>query len=62
VAMKAQAAALSHKSDAGGVMLNLADAAAVRAAMARWSPAWAPMMPHRAGWRADRGDGRAGWK
>ena len=32
VAMKAQAAALSHKSDAGGVILNLADAGAVRAA------------------------------
>ncbi len=32
VAMKAQAAALSHKSDAGGVILNLADGAAVRAA------------------------------
>ncbi|MDE2403210.1 MAG: acetate--CoA ligase family protein [Sphingomonadales bacterium] len=32
VAMKAQAAALSHKSDAGGVALALADAAAVRAA------------------------------
>ena len=32
VAMKAQAAALSHKSDAGGVILNLADAASVRAA------------------------------
>lgn len=32
VAMKAQAAALSHKSDAGGVALNLADADAVRAA------------------------------
>ncbi len=32
VAMKAQAAALGHKSDAGGVILNLADAAAVRAA------------------------------
>jgi acyl-CoA synthetase (NDP forming) len=30
--MKAQAAALGHKSDAGGVMLNLADAEAVRAA------------------------------
>jgi hypothetical protein len=30
--MKAQAAALSHKSDAGGVILNLADEAAVRAA------------------------------
>lgn len=35
VAMKAQAAALSHKSDAGGVILNLADAAAVRAAWER---------------------------
>lgn len=35
VAMKAQAAALSHKSDAGGVLLNLADAAAVRAAWAK---------------------------
>lgn len=34
VAMKAQAAALGHKSDAGGVALNLADAAAVRSA---WS-------------------------
>ncbi len=32
VAMKAQSAALSHKSDAGGVMLNLATADAVRAA------------------------------
>ena len=34
VAMKAQAAALSHKSDAGGVSLNLVDAGAVRAAWA----------------------------
>ena len=32
VAMKAQAAALGHKSDAGGVILNLADDAAVRQA------------------------------
>jgi acyl-CoA synthetase (NDP forming) len=32
VAMKAQAAALGHKSDAGGVLLNLADAESVRAA------------------------------
>lgn len=32
VAMKAQAAALSHKSDAGGVILNLANAEEVRAA------------------------------
>nr|WP_086492186.1 acetate--CoA ligase family protein [Novosphingobium panipatense] len=35
VAMKAQAAALGHKSDAGGVILNLADAASVREAWAR---------------------------
>jgi acyl-CoA synthetase (NDP forming) len=35
VAMKAQAAALSHKSDAGGVVLNLTDGAAVRAAWDR---------------------------
>ena len=35
VAMKAQAAALGHKSDAGGVILNLADGAAVRAAWTR---------------------------
>ena len=34
VAMKAQAAALGHKSDAGGVLLNLADGPAVREA---WS-------------------------
>jgi acyl-CoA synthetase (NDP forming) len=32
VALKAQAAALSHKTEAGGVALNLADEAAVRAA------------------------------
>lgn len=35
VAMKAQAAALGHKSDAGGVILNLADADAVREAWGR---------------------------
>nr|WP_221214521.1 acetate--CoA ligase family protein [Novosphingobium hassiacum] len=35
VAMKAQAAALGHKSDAGGVILNLADGAAVREAWER---------------------------
>ncbi|MGC6330714.1 acetate--CoA ligase family protein [Rhizorhabdus sp. FW153] len=35
VAIKAQAAALSHKSDAGGVILGLADADAVRAAWLR---------------------------
>ncbi len=32
VALKAQAAALTHKTEAGGVMLNLADEAAVRSA------------------------------
>ena len=37
VVLKAQAAALSHKTEAGGVMLNLADEAALRAA-------WATMM------------------
>jgi acyl-CoA synthetase (NDP forming) len=34
VALKAQAAALTHKTEAGGVMLNLADEAALRAAWA----------------------------
>ena len=34
VALKAQAAALSHKTEAGGVMLNLADEAALRVAWA----------------------------
>jgi acyl-CoA synthetase (NDP forming) len=34
VALKAQAAALSHKTEAGGVMLNLADEPALRAAWA----------------------------
>jgi acetate---CoA ligase (ADP-forming) len=34
VALKAQAAALSHKTEAGGVMLNLGDEAALRAAWA----------------------------
>jgi acyl-CoA synthetase (NDP forming) len=35
VALKAQAAALSHKTEAGGVALNLADEAALRAAWGR---------------------------
>ena len=35
VGLKAQAAALSHKSDAGGVILNIADAAALDAAWDR---------------------------
>jgi acyl-CoA synthetase (NDP forming) len=34
VALKAQAAALSHKTEAGGVMLNLADESALRASFA----------------------------
>lgn len=43
VAMKAQAAALSHKSDAGGVALNLADEAGVRAA---WDRMFASVAAH----------------
>ncbi|MEH3047309.1 acetate--CoA ligase family protein [Sphingomonas adhaesiva] len=35
VALKAQSAALSHKSDAGGVILNIPDEAALRAAWTR---------------------------
>jgi len=35
VALKAQAAALAHKSDAGGVALNIADAGAIEAAWQR---------------------------
>jgi acyl-CoA synthetase (NDP forming) len=35
VALKAQSAELAHKTEAGGVMLGLADAAAIRAAWAR---------------------------
>jgi len=46
VAMKAQAAALSHKSDAGGVALNLADAAAVRAAWTQMRDAVAAYDPN----------------
>lgn len=36
VVLKAQAAALSHKSDAGGVILNIADEAALEAAWAKF--------------------------
>lgn len=50
VALKAQAAALSHKSDAGGVILNLADAAAVRAA---WGQLYANIGRHAPGLRLD---------
>ena len=50
VAMKAQAAALSHKSDAGGVILNLADGAAVRAA---WDKMHASVAAYSAAIRLD---------
>jgi len=43
VAMKAQAASLSHKSDAGGVILNLATASAVAAA---WQQIHASIAAH----------------
>ena len=45
VVLKAQADALAHKSDAGGVALGLADSAAVRAAFERMSGAVARAMP-----------------
>ena len=38
VVLKAQAAALSHKTEAGGVMLNIADEAALRAAWDTMTP------------------------
>ncbi|MBU6395453.1 MAG: acetate--CoA ligase family protein [Sphingomonadales bacterium] len=50
VAMKAQAAALSHKSDAGGVILNLADGPAVRAA---WEQMHASVAAYSAAIRLD---------
>ncbi len=43
VALKAQAAALSHKSDAGGVLLNIADDAALAAA---WTRLYANVAAH----------------
>lgn len=46
VAMKAQAAALSHKSDAGGVILNLANAGAVRDAWTRMHASVAAYAAH----------------
>ncbi len=46
VAMKAQAAALGHKSDAGGVALNLADADQVRTA---WEKMFASVAAYDAG-------------
>jgi len=45
VALKAQAAALAHKSDAGGVALNIADAAALEAAWQRMTQAIATAQP-----------------
>ena len=50
VVLKAQAAALSHKSDAGGVLLNLANADAVRAA---WDQLHANVAAYDAGLRLD---------
>jgi acyl-CoA synthetase (NDP forming) len=45
VALKAQAAALTHKSDAGGVILRIADAAALRAAWQRLTESVARAQP-----------------
>jgi acyl-CoA synthetase (NDP forming) len=45
VALKAQAGALSHKSDAGGVILNIADAASLHAAWDRLHDAIARAQP-----------------
>jgi acyl-CoA synthetase (NDP forming) len=50
VALKAQAAALPHKSDAGGVILNLADADAVQAG---WDTLHANVAAHAPGLRLD---------
>jgi acyl-CoA synthetase (NDP forming) len=45
VALKAQAAALTHKSDAGGVILRIADEAALRAAWKRLTESVARAQP-----------------
>lgn len=50
VALKAQAAALSHKSDAGGVILNIGDSAALEAA---WQHLYANVRSHDAAIRLD---------
>ena len=55
VVLKAQAAALSHKTEAGGVMLNLADEAALRAA---WDTLMQERQARRAGRHARRRAGR----
>ena len=61
VALKAQAEALAHKSDAGGVALGVTDAAALEAA---WRAMHARIAAARPGLaarrRAGRGDGAAG--
>lgn len=50
VALKAQAAALSHKSDAGGVLLNITDETALRAA---WRKLYANVAAYDAGLALD---------
>ncbi|MGN8000511.1 acetate--CoA ligase family protein [Sphingomonas sp. 22176] len=50
VALKAQAAALSHKSDAGGVLLNISDETALRAA---WRKLYANVAAYDAGLALD---------
>jgi acetate---CoA ligase (ADP-forming) len=50
VALKAQSAALSHKSDAGGVILGIADAAALASA---WDRLHADVAAHQSGLRLD---------
>jgi len=50
VVLKAQAAALSHKSDAGGVILNIGDSAALEAA---WQRLYANVRSHDAAIRLD---------
>ena len=48
--MKAQAATLAHKTEAGGVMLNIADEAGVRAA---WQKLHDNIEKHRPGLKLD---------
>ena len=55
VVLKAQAAALSHKTEAGGVMLNLADEASLRAA---WDTMHEKRQARRAGCHPRRRPGR----
>ena len=59
VALKAQAAALAHKSDAGGVVLHIADAAALEAAWQRIAEHRRRAARPRARRHAGRGDGAA---